>query len=82
METPFACDMTAIPPEERGGHIAAIRDVFGAVEEVRELPDGYSFRLANDGVGACVLLDGKAARDIPAHAVLAVECKVLEIIGG
>ena len=48
METPFACDMSAIPPEERGGHIAAIQAVFGAVEEVRELPDGYSFRLANE----------------------------------
>lgn len=48
METPFACDMSAIPPEERGQHIAAIEAVFGAVQEVRELPDGYSFRLANE----------------------------------
>lgn len=47
-ESPFACNMSAIPPEERGRHIAAIEAVFGAVEEVRELPDGYSFRLAND----------------------------------
>lgn len=48
METLFACDMSAIPPEERGQHIAAIEAVFGAVEEVRELADGYSFRLANE----------------------------------
>lgn len=47
-EFPFACNMTAIPPEERGLHIAAIKAVFGAAEEVRELPDGYSFRLANE----------------------------------
>lgn len=45
METPFACDMSAIPPEERAQHMAAIEAVFGAVQEVRELPDGYSFRL-------------------------------------
>lgn len=44
----FACNMNAIPPEERGRHIAAIEAVFGAVQEVRELPDGYSFRLANE----------------------------------
>jgi hypothetical protein len=47
-ESPFACNMTSIPPEERGQHIAAIKAVFGAVEEVRELPDGYSFLLANE----------------------------------
>src|SRR5688572_10693863 len=46
--SPFACNMSAIPPEERAGHIAAIQAVFGAVEEVQELPDGYSFRLANE----------------------------------
>ena len=46
--SPFACDMTAIAVEERPRHVAAIRAVFGAVEAVRELPDGYAFRLAND----------------------------------
>jgi hypothetical protein len=45
--SPFACDMTAIPPSERGRHVAAIQEVFGAVEEIRDLPDGYSFRLEN-----------------------------------
>jgi hypothetical protein len=47
-ETLFACNMNAIPPEERGTHVAAIQAVFRAVEEVRELPDGYAFRLANE----------------------------------
>ncbi|HWM92545.1 MAG TPA: hypothetical protein VN493_17400 [Thermoanaerobaculia bacterium] len=46
--SPFACDMSAIAPEERGQHIAAIEAVFGAAQEIRELPDGYSFRLANE----------------------------------
>jgi hypothetical protein len=46
--SPFACNMSAIPPEERGRHIAAIEAVFGAAQEIRELPDGYSFRLPNE----------------------------------
>ncbi|HEX2203658.1 MAG TPA: hypothetical protein VHG91_10185 [Longimicrobium sp.] len=45
---PFACDMSAIAPGERPLHLAAIRDVFGAVEAVEELPDGYAFRLPGD----------------------------------
>jgi len=45
MESPFACNMSAIPPAERSLHRAAIEEVFGAVEEIRELPDGYAFRL-------------------------------------
>jgi hypothetical protein len=40
--------MNAIAPEERGQHIAAIEAVFGAAQEIRELPDGYSFRLPNE----------------------------------
>lgn len=47
-ESSFACNMTALTPEERKAHIAAIAQVFGAVEEIRELPDGYSFRVTND----------------------------------
>ena len=31
-----------------GGPCPAIEAVFGAVQEIRELPDGYSFRLANE----------------------------------
>lgn len=48
MESPFACDMSAIPPAERGAHLAAIEEVFGAVREIREIPDGYSFRLDSE----------------------------------
>jgi|SRR6185436_245965 len=46
--SPFACNMNAIAPSERGQHLAAIKEIFGAVRELRELPDGYSFRLPND----------------------------------
>lgn len=47
-ESPFACNMNAIAPSERGQHVASIEEVFGAVAEIRELPGGYSFRLANE----------------------------------
>ena len=46
--SPFACNMNALAPSERNAHLATIQDVFGAVEEIRELSDGYSFRLANE----------------------------------
>jgi hypothetical protein len=47
-ESPFACDMTAIAADQRGAHLANIEEVFRAVEEVRELPNGYAFQLSND----------------------------------
>jgi len=46
-ESPFACDMTAIAPEQRGTHLAAIERLFQAVQSKRELPDGYAFELPN-----------------------------------
>lgn len=45
---PFACDMSAIEPDRRAEHMATINELFRAVEEMRELPSGYSFRLANE----------------------------------
>jgi hypothetical protein len=45
MSVPFACDMTAIPAEQRGPHHALIRRLMTeAVEEISELPDGLAFR--------------------------------------
>jgi hypothetical protein len=45
MSLPFACDMTAIPPEKRGPHHALIRRLMTqAVKEISELPDGLAFR--------------------------------------
>lgn len=45
--SPFACDMSAIEPDSRGEHIATINELFRAVEDIRELPNGYAFRLPN-----------------------------------
>lgn len=46
--TPFACDMSAIPPAERQQHIATMQTLFAGVQEIRELADGYGFLLAGD----------------------------------
>ena len=45
-DLPLACDMLAIPADQRAGHEARARDLFGrAVVEQRDLPDGHAFRI-------------------------------------
>lgn len=46
-ESPLACDMTAIPADQRPVHLATSRELFSKIKEFRELPDGYEFRLAD-----------------------------------
>lgn len=48
--SPFVCNMSAIAPDERPQHVATIRQVFAATQEIQELPDGYTFRLPNDAL--------------------------------
>ena len=48
MASPYRCDMNAIDPGQRKQHIATAVALFGAVQEIRELPNGYAFRLPND----------------------------------
>lgn len=45
-ETPLACDMTAIAPEQRERHQINAHQLFAMVQERQELPDGYAFRFA------------------------------------
>ena len=45
---PFICDMAAIEPTQRKQHVATAIAVFGAVQEIHELSNGYAFRLPND----------------------------------
>ena len=47
-ESPLACDMSAIGPGLRGRHVANAGELFRAVEQIRELPGGYAFRLPAD----------------------------------
>jgi hypothetical protein len=47
-ESPFACDMSAIEPGDRPKHLATIETLFGMVQEITELPNGYAFRLPGE----------------------------------
>lgn len=44
-ESPIACDMSAIEPGLRAGHVSTGAALFRAAEQIVELPDGYAFRL-------------------------------------
>ena len=46
--SPFACDMNTIEPDRRGEHMATIDELFRAVGDIRELPNGYAFKLPNE----------------------------------
>lgn len=41
----FFCDMDAIPLASRNQHIAITKEIFGATQAIRELPNGYAFQL-------------------------------------
>ena len=47
-QSPLACDMTAIPAEQRPRHLEKSREFFSQIEETRELPNGYEFRFADE----------------------------------
>src|SRR5688572_9869331 len=47
---PIACDLTAIDSAEREQHVLTAKELFAAVVEVQELPDGYAFRLLVDNL--------------------------------
>jgi hypothetical protein len=47
-QSPLACDMTAIPAEQRPLHLKKSRELFSQIEETRELPDGYEFRFTDE----------------------------------
>ena len=42
----LACDLRAIEPDRRARHQSNTRQLFAAVQERQELPDGYAFRFA------------------------------------
>lgn len=47
-ESPIACNMSAIEPGLRAGHVATGEMLFCAAGEIRKLVDGYAFRLPAD----------------------------------
>lgn len=47
-EAVIACDLNAIASEERNQHSDTVKSVFAAVQEVKEVSNGYAFRLPAD----------------------------------
>ena len=47
-ESPFACVMSAIDADQREPHLANARVLFKRVREIRELNDGFGFRLQDE----------------------------------
>jgi hypothetical protein len=47
-EQPIVCDLTAIPATVREQHVVSAPRIFQAAQEIRELPNGYAFRLPNE----------------------------------
>jgi hypothetical protein len=45
------CDLTAIPADAREEHIVTAPQLFQRVQEVRELPNGYTFGFLNEPGG-------------------------------
>ena len=45
LQTPFACDLTVMSPKERDGYRQDRTIIFDSVQQTREMPDGYAFRL-------------------------------------
>ncbi len=47
-ETPLICDLTAMNNDQRARHQAVLQELREAVQEMRDLTDGYAFRLLAD----------------------------------
>jgi uncharacterized Fe-S cluster-containing protein len=47
-ESPFACVMTDLTPEQRSRTFAILDELKAKRKEVKELPDGYAFRYTMD----------------------------------
>ncbi len=58
--SPFACDITAIPAEDRAAHRALIRRLLGeAMVEERDLPNGLAFRFPAEEYDAVSVVVGR-----------------------
>ncbi len=50
-ETPIACDLAALDSAQRERHRSLLTELHSALQEIRELPDGYAFKFPS---GMCV----------------------------
>ena len=46
--SPFACELKAIPAEQRPVHLRTAQQLFQSVRLIRELVDGYAFQLNDE----------------------------------
>ena len=46
-ESPFACVMSVIDADKREPHLANARALFKRIQEIRELDNGFAFRLGD-----------------------------------
>jgi hypothetical protein len=53
----FACNLNGIPVDKRDRYAELIGAVLGSIEEKRELPDGFAFRLRSDRITGNQLVD-------------------------
>jgi hypothetical protein len=51
-QSPIACDMSVLSPAQRETHLAISRDLFSSLKQIKELSNGYQFRL--DGANVVV----------------------------
>ena len=49
-QSPIACDMSVLSPAQREMHISTSHDLFLSLRQIRELPNGYEFRLDGSNV--------------------------------
>lgn len=47
-QSPIACDMSVLSPNERQTHLATSHELFSNLQAIKELPDGYEFQVGND----------------------------------
>ena len=47
-ESPIACDMSVLTSRQREAHLATARELFSKVQVIKELVEGYEFRLGNE----------------------------------
>lgn len=49
-EAPIACDMSVLSPAQRELHISTSRELFSSLNQIRELSNGYQFRVDGSNV--------------------------------
>lgn len=48
VQSPIACDMSVLSQAQRETHLATSRELFSKVQAIKEVADGYEFRLGDE----------------------------------